>query len=270
MDILFFKAALAVYLASTAGFIGSLLIRRVALARVSAWVLTSAFALHTVFIALRWLGSGYSPAVNLPEALSFIAWAITAIYLAFQIWTKTRVLGAFVTPLSLALVIASSSGVMGTVEADQSLKTYWVTAHVFLSLTGGALFALACCSALMYLVQDSLIRGRKIHGLYRVLPSLGDLDRINHFSVVWGFMFLTMGIISGSVWAGTAWGSHISWDPKQIATLAAWFLCGLLLHQRLVIGWKGRRAAFLSIGAFAILLFAFVGVNLFFTTIHTF
>lgn len=270
MDAMFFKAALAIYLVSTAGFTASLLLQRVVLARLSTWVFAAAFMLHTVFIVLRWTGAGYSPAVNLPEALSFIGWAIAAVYLFFQTWTKTRVLGAFVAPLSLVLVIASSAGIMGTIETGQTLKTYWVTAHVIFSLTGGALFALACCAALMYLIQDSLIRHRKIHGLYRVLPSLGDLDRINHLSVVWGFVLLTLGIIAGSVWARTAWGSHLPWDPKQIATLAAWFLCGVLMHQRLLIGWKGRRAAFLSIGAFAILLFAFVGVNLFFTTIHTF
>lgn len=270
MDALFFKAALAIYLVGTAGFTASLLLRRVVLARLSTWVFAAAFTLHTVFIGLRWMGAGYSPAVNLPEALSFIGWAIAAVYLLFQTRTKTRVLGAFVAPLSLVLVIASSAGIMGTTEAGEALKTYWVTAHVIFSLTGAALFALACCAALMYLIQDGLIRRRKIHGLYQVLPSLGDLDRINHLSVVWGFVLLTLGIIAGSVWARTAWGSHLAWDPKQIATLAAWFLCGILLHQRLVIGWKGRRAAFLSISAFAILLFAFVGVNMFFTTIHTF
>ncbi|MCK9229162.1 MAG: cytochrome c biogenesis protein CcsA [Syntrophales bacterium] len=270
MDALFFRAALVIYLAGTAGFTASLLLKRVALARLSTWVFAAAFALHTVFIGLRWWGSGYSPAVNLSEALSFIGWAIAAVYFLFQALTKTRVLGAFVAPLSLVMVIASSAGIMGPSPAGQDLKTCWVTVHVIFSLTGSALFALACCAALMYLIQDGLIRRRKIHELYRVLPSLGDLDRINHLSVLWGFLLLTLGIIAGSVWARTAWGSHLPWDPKQIATLAAWFLCGVLLHQRLVIGWKGRRAAFLSMGAFAILLFAFVGVNLFFTTIHTF
>ena len=270
MENIIFKLTLAVYLVSTAGFVGSLLLRRVVLARVSTWAFAAGFILHTVFILLRWGGTGYSPAVNLSEALSFVAWAITGGYLVFQVGTKTRVLGAFVAPLVLVLVVGSFAGIMGTGDIDSSLITSWVAVHVVFSLMGNALFALAFCSALMYLIQDSLIRKRKISALNRVLPSLGDMDRINHICVIWGFLFLTAGIVTGSYWGRIVWGSHLLWDAKQVATLAAWTLCALLLHQRLVIGWKGKKAAYLSIAAFAILLFSFIGVNMIFSTTHRF
>lgn len=270
MEIIAFKAALAVYLIGAAGFAASLLVKRVAVARLATGIVTAGFLIHSFFILFRWLESGYSPVVTVAEALSFVAWAVTGLYLAFQTATKTRVLGAFVAPLALLLMLAASTGITGPVEVDGTLKTYWVTVHVLFSLTGNALFALACCASLMYLVQDTLIRKRRISDLTRVLPSLGDLDRINHISVVWGFLVLTAGIIAGAFWGRIVWGSPVLWDAKQIATLAAWVLCGLLLHQRLAMGWKGKKAAYLSIGAFTVLLFSFVGVSLFFTTVHRF
>jgi len=76
--------------------------------------------------------------------------------------------------------------------------------------------------------------------------------------------------IAGSVWARTVWGSHWSWDPKQVWTLMAWVLYAFVLHQRLALGWSGRRAALLSLGALCLLLVTFVGVNVFSTTVHRF
>lgn len=270
MESLFLNTALVLYLFSMVGYLTSLLVRRVTAAKISTWILGGAFAVHTLFIAYRWLETGHSPVVHLFEALSFIAWAVSGIYLAFQIRTKTRVLGAFVSPVVVVLVITASSRITGTVTIPEILRGPWVSAHVLSILTGGALFALACLSGIMYLVQDNLIKNRKGYGFSRFLPSLRELDRINHVCIVAGFLLLTFGVIAGSVWAGTVWGRLWQWDPKQVCTLISWALYAILIHQRLAIGWKGRKAAFLSIIAFAILLFTFVGVNIFFVTVHNF
>jgi ABC-type transport system involved in cytochrome c biogenesis permease subunit len=104
----------------------------------------------------------------------------------------------------------------------------------------------------------------------KILPSLTDLDRINQVSLLWGFPLLTLGIMAGSIWARTVWGSLWQWDPKQVWTLTAWIFYALILHQRIAIGWKGRRAALFSLLAFGILVASFVVVNLFFVTAHTF
>ena len=165
------------------------------------WILAGAFVFHTTYIMIRWVHSGYSPVVNSFEALSFIAWAVSGVYLAFQARTRTRVLGAFVAPLALLLSIAASAGVIGAVKIPDTLKASWVTIHVVCSLVGCAFFALACCSSIMYLVQDNLIRKRRIDSLNRFLPPLRDLDRINHISAVWGFLLLTLGIIAGAIGA---------------------------------------------------------------------
>jgi len=270
MEMTFFRITIVAYFVSTAGYIVSLFAGRVRMAKVSMWVFFLAFALHTVYIVIQWMGAAFTPLADIYGSLSFVAWAISGAYLAFQAKTKTRVLGAFVSPAVLVMMIAASSGLMSGVSIPPALRGPWVPVHAVLLLTGGALFTLACLAGTMYLLQDNLIKSKKVRGFSGLLPSLRDLDRINHICIVWGFPLLTFGIIAGSIWARTVWGNSWHWDPKQIFTAISWVIYATLVHQRMVMGWKGRKAALLSIIAFAGLLFAFIGVNVFFVTIHNF
>jgi cytochrome c-type biogenesis protein CcsB len=265
-----FKIAIIFYFISTLGYITSLLTRKVPAAKASTWLLFLAFSFHTISTVFRWIEAGYSPVINIYESLFFIAWAVSGIYLVFQIKTKTSVLGAFVSPAVLVMAITASARLVEDTSVPDLLRGPWVSVHVVLTLTGGALFALACLAGIMYLVQDYLIKNKKSYGFSRFLPSLRELDRINHICLVAGFLLLTFGVIVGSIWARNVWGSHWQWDPKQVSTLISWVLYALLLHQRLAIGWKGRKVAFLSVIAFIILLFTIVGVNMFFVTVHNF
>ena len=265
-----FKAALFAYLLSTVGYLASIVVRRVLVARISTWLLFASFSIHTLFIALRWWTGGHGPVVNVYESLSFLAWAVTGGYLVFQTMTKTRVLGAFVAPLSFLLMTITSAGITGESVVPDILRGYWVPAHVIFTLTGEALLALACLAGVMYLLQDRALRNKKAFRFSRFLPPLRDLDRINHLAVLWGFVSFTVGILAGAVWAGAVWGRPWQWDPKQVFTFLAWMLYVLLVHQRLAIGWKGRKEALLSILALAVLLFSLAGVHAFFTTVHDF
>jgi cytochrome c-type biogenesis protein CcsB len=271
MDVFFFKIALAAYTASTLAYLASLVVRRVWIAKGAGWIFFSAFLLHTVYFIFRFPDRGIIPAQNIFEALSFFAWAVAGIFLAFQLRTKTRVLGALVSPVALVLMLLASVKLGSEALVPVALQGRLVSVHILLSVTGEALFAVACLAGVMYLAQDNLIKNRRITTLSRYLPSLRDLDNINHICLLWGFPLLTLGVIAGSLWARSVWtGSEWPWDPKMIWTLSAWVFYGILLHQRLAIGWKGRKIAFFSILAFAILLFAFVGVNMFYTSVHRF
>ncbi len=270
MDILFFKITLALYLFSTLGYIASLLIRKVQVAKVSTWILFSAFAFQAVSMIFRYVRMGHSPVIGWHDSLSFFAWAMTGTYLAFQLRTRTRILGAFVSPVAFFMMTAASIELGGTVSMPEILKGGLVPVHAVLSIAGEALFTLACCAGVMYLIQDDFIKRRRAPKLSRLLPPLRDLDRISHLSLLWGFPLLTLGTIAGAVWARTAWGSHWDWDPKQVWTLLAWLSYALVLHQRLAIGWSGRKAALLSIGVLLILLAASIGVSVFLTTAHRF
>jgi len=268
--IVLFKAALAAYLIASLSYGASLWGRRVFPARIATGLMALALAIHTLSLAYGRFGTGVAPAIELHEALSFFAWVMTAAYLTLQIRTKTFVLGAFVSPVIVLVMVAASAKLGGLAGAPAALKGTLVTGHVMLSLTGEALFALASLAGLMYLIQDALLRERKAGGISRLLPSLGDLDRINHVCLFWGFPLLTLGVLAGSFWARIVWGSHWQWDPKQVWTLLAWGLYAFLLHQRLAIGWRGRRAARWSLAAFSLLLLLMIVGKFFFPSIHQF
>ncbi len=269
MDVLFFKAALAAYFVSTFGYGISLLAKRVTAARLSMWVLFAAFVLQTLALGFRCVETGYGPVRSLYDALALLAWMMTGGYLAFQLKTKTRILGAFVSPAAFLLMIVASVRLVDGVSFPPALQSSLVPVHIIFAVFGEALFTLASCAGAMYLLQDSLIKKKKGRSFSRLLPSLRDLDRINHICLLGGFPLLTLGVLVGSVWARTAWGSNWQWDPKQIGTLTVWLLYAFLLHQRLAIGWKGHKAAWFSLISF---LFLFLGVaaNWFTNTLHRF
>jgi len=122
----------------------------------------------------------------------------------------------------------------------------------------------------MYLIQEHFLKSKQLGALYRKLPSLDTLDDINYRCLTLGFPLLTLAIISGAIWAETAWGAYWSWDPKETWSLITWFVYAALLHGRLTIGWRGRRAAIFAVAGFFILLFTFLGVNLLLPGLHSY
>jgi len=144
MEMIIFRIALAAYFVSAVGYVAALFVGRVRVAKVSMWILTLAFTLHTVHIVMQWTGIASIPSANIYGSLSFIAWAVAGLYLAFQAKTKTQVLGAFVSPLVVVMMIAASTGLMDGSPIPSALRGPLVSLHIVLLLIGGALFALAC------------------------------------------------------------------------------------------------------------------------------
>ncbi|MBM4314684.1 MAG: c-type cytochrome biogenesis protein CcsB [Deltaproteobacteria bacterium] len=270
IGIVLFKTALTVYLVCAVVYAASLWVRRVLTARVATWLMLAALVIHTFSLASRWFIMGMSPVIGLHDSLSFFAWAMAATYLALQLRTKTRVLGAFISPVICLIMVVASVELGGDVGSSDALQGSLVTFHVIFSVTGEALFVVASCAGLMYLIQDDMLKKKKEGSLIRLFPSLRDLDKINHLCLSWGFTLLTFGILAGSGWARIVWGSHWQWDPKQIWTLLAWGLYGFLLHQRLVVGWQGRKAALWSLIVFVFLIALLIFGKIFFQTIHSF
>ena len=132
------------------------------------------------------------------------------------------------------------------------------------------MFAVAFMSAIMYLIQERQIKNKRFGSLYSRLPSLETLDTINHYSLMYGFLFLTIGMVTGAIYAQTVLGSYWQWDPKEVWSLITWLVYAALLHARVTIGWRGRRAAIMSIIAFLILIFTFIGASLWLSDYHSF
>ena len=270
IGIVLFKTAVAVYLASAVVYGISLWGRKVQTARIATWLMLAALVIHTLSFVSHWMTAGPSPVVGIHDTLSFFAWVMAAAYLGLQLRTKTRVLGVFVSPVIFLIMVVASVRLGGDVGGSAALQGSLVMFHVIFSVTGEALFAVASCAGLMYLIQDDMIKKKKGGSLIRLFPSLRDLDRINHLCLSWGFTLLTFGILAGSGWARIVWGSHWQWDTKQIWTLLAWVLYGFLLYQRLVIGWQGRRAALWSLVILTLLALLLIIGTVFFPSVHKF
>ena len=236
--------------------------------RLATWTAIIGVAGNTAGIILRWvesyqLGIGHAPLSNLYESLIFFSWTIALIYLIIEHRYKNRIIGAFATPLAfLAMAYASLSPNVNDRISPlvPALKSNWLIAHVITCFLGYAAFAIAFGISFMYLIKKRDTVGKSY--LLAHFPELKVLDELTHQMVMFGFLFLSIGIITGAVWANSAWGSYWSWDPKETWSLITWFIYAILLHARLMRGWEGRRIAYISIIGFMAVLFTYFGVNL--------
>ncbi|MBI3077899.1 MAG: c-type cytochrome biogenesis protein CcsB [Deltaproteobacteria bacterium] len=259
-----------VYLAGTALYLLYLALARPGLARAGRAALALGFVLHTALLGLRMLEIGYPPVASLGDSLSLLTWLLVGGYLVVSLKRGTMVLGSFVSPIAAALMVSAWILPRATSPLTPGLHSVWIPIHVWLVLSGEAIFALAFCAGIMYLFQERQLKTKQLGLLARRLPSLELLDRLNWRLLTIGFPLLTFGFIAGMVVAASAWGAFWSWDPKQVWALITWLLYAVQLHSRLTAGWRGRRAAILSIVGFVVLLFTFLGVNLVQTSLHRF
>jgi cytochrome c-type biogenesis protein CcsB len=262
--------ALFFELLSTGGFVVYIVKQEKWVFRCSYWILVAGFVCHTIFLGYRYYSLGTAPVLDLKSALGFFSWSIIFVYLIFQIKFRLMVLGSFVAPLAAFLMIISYA--MPWVEGPVKpvFKSLWLTVHVGTVFIGNGLFAIAFLAAIMYLIQEHQIKRKRLGSVYARLPSLATLDSINYYSLIYGFPFLTLGMITGSIYAQYALGKYWQWDPKEVWSLVTWLFYGALLHERLVVGWRGRRAALMSIICFCILIFTFVGASFWLGGYHSF
>lgn len=265
-----FAAALLCCALATAGYLLSLLVKKVTLAKISTWILAAGFVGLTLnLLSAATHATGWSN-FGSRHFLSIYAWVIAGIYLGLQLKTKTRLLGAFIAPFILLFLIAAA----GQGSDKNLVPPQWqgglTSLHLVLAIAGEALFVLASAAGAMFLIQNRLLKHKKPGSLGRLLPSLGDLDRINHLGLLWGFPLLTIGMIGGAVYAAFVWGGPWPADPKVIWSFAVWIVYGFLLHQRLAIGWKGSRMAVLSCVGFVVFLLSALVIRFCLATVHNF
>ena len=265
------------YLLSAILYIAIFVFRAKKLGLIATVITACAFLVNTAGIALRWqesyqAGIGYAPLSNMYESLVFFAWAIAIFYLGLEWKYKNRVLGAFSMPFAcLSMAYASLSPQFGKEIKPliPALQSNWLIAHVITCFVGYAAFAVASGMGIMYLIKD-----RKTNetpgSLLASLPELKVIDDIIHKTLVFGFLWLTAGIITGAVWANSAWGTYWSWDPKETWSLITWFVYAATLHARFTRGWGGRRIAWLAVLGFLSVIFTYYGVNFLLSGLHSY
>ena len=237
------------------------------LGRLATWTAFLAVIGNTIGIVMRWvesysLGIGHAPLSNLYESLVFFAMTIIIVYLVIERKYKNRIIGAFTTPIAfLAMAYASMSpNISDRIQPLlPALKSNWLIAHVMACFVGYSAFAIAFGISCMYLFKQRDTESKS--NLLAQFPNTKILEELNHQMVMFGFLFLTTGIITGAVWANSAWGRYWGWDPKETWSLITWFIYATLLHARMMRGWGGKRIAYLSIIGFVAVLFTYFGVN---------
>ncbi len=236
----------------------------------------AALIIETVALGLRWresyaLGIGHAPLTNMYESVVFFAWTIVAMYLLIEWRFKTKMIGAFAMPFAAgAMMYASlSTNISKTINPlIPALQSNWLIAHVVTCFVGYAAFAVAAGLGIMYLLKSR--SGDKADSMMSRLPELKVIDDITHKTMVFGFIWLSAGIITGAIWANSAWGTYWSWDPKETWSLITWFVYAITLHARYTRGWSGSKIAWLSLIGFASVIFTYYGVNFLLSGLHSY
>lgn len=258
------------YVLSSAAYLVFIFRQNKQAARGAVWLISAAFVLQTLYLVIRSISQGQIPVFNMTEALGFYGWALVAVFLFLSIKFTIPVLGAFVSPLAVLSILLSSIIPAESPEIVPALKDVWLSVHLATIFIAYGFFSLAFVAGVMYLLQERQIKTKAFGGIFHRLPSLNALDTLNHYSLTMGFPLITLGIIFGAIYAQVILGAYWRWDPKEVWALIIWLFYAVMLHQRLTVGWRGRRAALMSILGFSVLCFTFLGVSYLLPGYHSF
>lgn len=227
------------------------------------------FALQSADIVRRFVSYGYTPITSLGESLSFLGWIVAGAFLAVERRYKLPILGAFAMPLVAGVVLPAAVLRDPGGPVPEAIKLAGMPVHVLVAFGGIALFALATGVAVAYLLLERQMKGKRFGLLFSRLPSLEVLDEVSDSLMKWGFVALSITLITGAYFAKKAWGDYWRWDPKLTLSLVGWFVYAGLVHARLFAGWRGRRAAMLTMLGFLILFGSYLGLKLFPSGVHS-
>src|SRR5713101_6263358 len=248
------------------------------LGRSATTLLVAAALVHTFVIGMQTMEVGHVPVAGATSAISTFVWLLALSYLYTEMTTDERAMGVFILPLLVALqaIPAFRPSVEG---ASPVLQGPLFGVHVSSLLFAYASFALACVIGITYVLLFKEIKAKHLGVFYARLPSLQVLDRMNQRAIMIGWIFLTVGVVVGAVWAAearayAAGDPHVQamslYDPKIFIALLCWAVYSFELFAARRIGWGGRRTAYLSALGFAIVLLNFVPISYFFTNSHNF
>jgi ABC-type uncharacterized transport system permease subunit len=257
-------AVLAAYVVAAIHSVLAFINKRRALQRVSDWALAAGFVLHTAALLADWVIDGHYPLFFLRETLSFLAWTLVASYAVVRYRYRASALGSFILPLVtlltfIALFIRSDSDVGPTAGLS---ATWLFPVHTTLLFFAYAAFFVVFVASVMYLLQERELKLKTFGAVFHRLPSLTTVNEIATASAVIGLTLLSVGIATGMLWSSSRDGRLWHNDPKEIFAALTWFLYLALIVYRSSSHWRGRRAAWMGVAGFALVLFTFFGARL--------
>jgi ABC-type uncharacterized transport system permease subunit len=230
------------------------------MATVGYGLLAAGFVVHAVSIGLACKEWGGAEFFYVRGGIGLLGWVVAGAFLLIQRFWPLPSVGAFVTPIVLMTVLPGVfelGGPAGSKHLPASVRTHGLALHVFTGIGGFAIFAVACIIALMYLLQEREVKGKRFGALFSRLPDLNALDRLTQRLVRFGFVVFSVAVVTGALVAKRAWGSFWSWDFQQVAALAIWTVYGVMVQLR-HRGIHGRRYALLTLAAFGLVAVSYV------------
>jgi len=249
------------------------------------WLAVTAYALGTVVtkvalwislvglipqgfaIGIRWAQTGHGPYLGFYEVVSSYAFfSVAALGIAAAIRPSLRLLGVIVMPLATLTLGGAMLAPKSPLEITAKLASWWLTLHVMFAKLSYSSFIIAFAIGIVYLLRER--RSVSEGGMLSRLPSQTVLDDLSFRFVGVGFIFLSVMIVAGAIWANEAWGRYWAWDPIETWSLISWIVYAAYLHTRLTLGWTGSRSAWFAVIALPVMAFTLIGVPLAYNSIH--
>ena len=264
--------------------------RSSSIVRIITLLINFLIALQLIF---RWSISGHFPISNLYESLYFLVWGLTLGQLLIEKEFQSPIIPSIAIPIELLTVAFACFVLPEDLKLSSNLvpalRSSWLIMHVsVVMLSYAALMIGSLLSAAVLFINKSQplqirssstgIGGLKVSNVYSLnkitepsnFSPIEELDTLSYRSILIGFVLLTLGLISGAVWANEAWGTWWSWDPKETWAFISWLFYAAYLHMRISKGWQGRRPALLATTGFFIVLICYIGVNFLGIGLHSY
>jgi cytochrome c-type biogenesis protein CcsB len=256
----FLWLALMLYALGIVLTVPSVIRRRPALSRGALSALGLGLLAHAAALAIETAELHRLPVIDVRSALSFFSFLATAAFFFAYLRYRIAALGLFMLPLVFVFTLISAVHPERPF-ADPAFRGGWLLVHIMSIFLGYTAFLLTFVAAVMYLIQERELKSKKPRAFYYRLPSLNLCDELYSRSLLAGLPFLTLGILTGFIWASRAWKGPWELDPKILASMVTWLIYLVLFSTRLSGLWRGRRSAYLAVFGFAAMMVTFLGVS---------
>ncbi len=238
--------------------------------RIARGLFLASACLQTIYLLLRYILAGYTPITSPFETIFFFSWSVTLAYCLFRWRYPVKNFGTVVSLVVFFLLVVSCFISKEILILSTELRSIWLPIHAGISLFSYGFLALAFCGGMMYLLLERELKKKRFGFLFERLPSLESLDQLNNHAITIGFLLYTVGLVTGLLWSKQLWGSYWLGSAKEIWSVIIWFIYLVQLHQRVTVGWRGRRAAWLAVASFIVVLFTVWGVTYFLGGAHSY
>jgi len=238
--------------------------------RIKSTFLLVVLTTHFIFLLARTISFSHPPVTSIPEILSMLAFSVSATYCVIERRSKAKETGYFILNIAFFFQLFSSVFIRDLPVVPEFMKSFWFGLHITDAILGYAAITISAAYGLLYLMLYHEIKAHRFGVIYKKLPNLETLERMNFIAITLAFIFLSLAITAGMVWLPIAFPGNSYADPKLIGTASIWLMYGVGIISKMRGLLRGRSLMVLSICAFAVAAFSMTIINLFFSNFHRF